>query len=453
MFESQTHNENVTKSLYSYLLQLLPDHFLHPIWFNDQGTPMYEVPEELFQLTEGEKLLIQQVSPYVPLQHLQNGSYGAKGHVCAFPQDIHEICTKLPRLPADVKTVSIVKSYLSEDGESQKISFKIRRQKVINALRWLKKYNTEYKSIEICEENLNWMSTDTESLPNKQAKHLECDDNTNETIQKRQQEVYESQSPTDAYMYGYINNPPEKDLPQKKDREITDALRQSYQKISHNTSLDFPYVSETPVSEYDTTIKLFCKAFPWLYPGGQGDFNDYTESPEDIDTWMERLLYYFDGRFARDKMWCFFALNYAMRRKNATAGSYFVKSFVEDCPKTLPELQEKIENDDIDWINKIQYYSHKVRGSPGYWRFKRSEVYTWINHHVSVGNGPPSLFITLSCAEYYWPDIRRLLQDRNQFSTCHRDYSKTSNLTSEVNDMTIVVQIRYLQICVHCLIT
>ena len=71
------------------------DHFLHPIWFNDQGTPMYEVPEELFQLTEGEKLLIQQVSPYVPLQHLQNGSYGAKGHVCAFPQDIHEICTKL----------------------------------------------------------------------------------------------------------------------------------------------------------------------------------------------------------------------------------------------------------------------------------------------------------------------------------------------------------------------
>ena len=68
--------------------------FCHPIWINDNGEPMYHQPTELLELTEREKLLIQQVSPYVPLQHLQNGSYGSKGHVCAFPQDVHEMCTK-----------------------------------------------------------------------------------------------------------------------------------------------------------------------------------------------------------------------------------------------------------------------------------------------------------------------------------------------------------------------
>jgi hypothetical protein len=34
---------------------------------------------------------------------------------------------------------------------------------------------------------------------------------------------------------------------------------------------------------------------------------------------------------------------------------------------------------------------------------------SWIGHHVEEGNGPPSLFITLSCAEYHWKDIERLL--------------------------------------------
>ena len=401
---------------------------------------MYHQPTELLELTEGEKLLIQQVSPYVPLQHLQNGSYGSKGHVCAFPQDVHEMCTKLPRLPSDVQTVSIVKSYTSEDGEAQKISFQVRKQRVISALKWLKKYNCEYRSIEIVEENLSWMKSDAENLPGKVTTEIQSDNNTDHIQERKQNEIYESQSPTDAYLYGYLNPPHSQHLPQPKDADVTEGIRESYQKVNRNTSIDFPYVSEVPVSEYDTTIKLFCKAFPWLYPGGRGDFNDYSEFDEDIDTWMERLLYYFDARFARDKMWCLFALNYAMRRKNAIAGSYFVKSFLEDPPKSLSELQEKIENDNIDWINRIQYYSYKVRGSAGYWRFKRSKVYTWINHHVSVGNGPPSLFITLSCAEYYWPNIRRLLKERTAFSGSHSNFSSRSSFTQEVNDMTIVVQ-------------
>ena len=96
---------------------------------------------------------------------------------------------------------------------------------------------------------------------------------------------------------------------------------------------------------------------------------------EDIDVWLKRLVYYFDGRFAKDKMWGFFALNYAARRKNATSGSYFVNDFFKRGAKTLPELQDELKRGKLDWVNKIQYFSHKVKGSAGYWRFKRSEVY------------------------------------------------------------------------------
>jgi hypothetical protein len=42
---------------------------------------------------------------------------------------------------------------------------------------------------------------------------------------------------------------------------------------------------------------------------------------------------------------------------------------------------------------------------------KKVEVYTWINYHVIAGNGAPNFLITLSYAEYYWEDARRLIKD------------------------------------------
>jgi hypothetical protein len=40
-----------------------------PVWIDDNQDMHYELPLELTVLTEGEKLLIQQVSAYIPLHH------------------------------------------------------------------------------------------------------------------------------------------------------------------------------------------------------------------------------------------------------------------------------------------------------------------------------------------------------------------------------------------------
>ena len=37
------------------------------------------------------------------------------------------------------------------------------------------------------------------------------------------------------------------------------------------------------------------------------------------------------------------------------------------------------------------------------------ELKNWINHHVAAGRGPPTFFMTFSCAENWWPDLRRLM--------------------------------------------
>jgi hypothetical protein len=57
-----------------------------PVWVDDEGTTQYQLPEELECLREAEKLLIAQVSAYVPLHHLRKGQLGCRGHTCCFSQ-------------------------------------------------------------------------------------------------------------------------------------------------------------------------------------------------------------------------------------------------------------------------------------------------------------------------------------------------------------------------------
>jgi hypothetical protein len=398
------------------------DENLVPYWTDDDGQKQFDVPIELSCLREGEKLLIQMVSPYVPFVHIKNGTLGLKGHVCSFPQNVQDVCTKLPRLPSEAKFVKMVRNFKNSDGEFGVKAFTVRKDAVLSALRWLKKYNLIYRDqITIVEENLAWMGDNDEvELPSSDMSNHEEDD-------------YES---TVDGLSSQLDLGPAKDqcLPNVCDVELEDGLRTcglhveddpalmseedqalcSAVKDSGNETVSspWPYVSPDPVNEYDNNEKIFCKAFPWLFPGGNGDVNDYRSRKITASQWAERLLLFHDGRFATDKMWCFFALNYSSRRRNQNDGRFFVDGFNKDAPETLDALKEDLRNGKTGFLDKITYYSSRVRGSSGYWRAKRAELYSWINYHVSAGNGMPNFFITLSCAEYFWPDVLRLINER-----------------------------------------
>jgi hypothetical protein len=77
-----------------------------------------------------------------------------------------------------------------------------------------------------------------------------------------------------------------------------------------------------------------------------------------------------------------------------------------------------------------------------YWRGKKSELYSWINHHIKKGRGAQTLFLTLSCAEYFWPDLKRFLGQRiflceDRAVDLNNDKGGLSNV---LNDHTIVAQ-------------
>ncbi len=82
---------------------------------------------------------------------------------------------------------------------------------------------------------------------------------------------------------------------------------------------------------------------------------------------------------------------------------------LEKNPPTVQELQRQILQKNCRYINMLRYFARNIKGSDNYWCFRTDDLEQQINHHISRGYGPPTFFITLSCAENWWPDLRRLL--------------------------------------------
>ncbi len=57
----------------------------------------------------------------------------------------------------------------------------------------------------------------------------------------------------------------------------------------------------------------------------------------------------------------------------------------------------------------LRHFARNKRGSDNFWISKTKDLKHWITHHIAHGDDPPTFFVTLSCAENWWPDLKRLL--------------------------------------------
>ena len=478
-----------------------------PTWKDSNNKIHYEVPKELAVLREGEKLLIQRLSVYVPVYHLYKGQTASKGHCAAFKQDINTIADRLPRLPEEVEFVQIIKKYRDSNGDAGEKQFVIRKSVVLDALKWLKQHNKQYRDVVIAEENLSWIEGDEAELPNERNQKEIVDDPDSAALHDGQvinnqkqvdtgpsysQVVQVEEQETDpvlkqhGIMVENFGNQPEKNF-DSITAELQKAAKEAYQQgqdvdFGYTTSqqrtelpivtqehdvsnddnssanandadntgneqretLPYPSVEEKAVDEFDTTLDIFCMAFPWLFPGGYGGPFEPNPFNTGLRQWLENCAYYEDGRFIRDKVFAFYALNYVNRHTNASQGKYYINQHNKEFDD-LEDLQEAIKKGLVSWISKLIYFSSQVKGSVPYWRDQRGKIHTWVDYHIATGNGPPTLFITLSCAEFFWQDINRLLFNRFNFPDVQNPLTLNAqdgryNTVKNVNDMTIVVQ-------------
>ena len=412
VFEKTNHEKNYAEQLHQFYL----DNEMLPVWYDENDHerkfPHYEIPDELKNMTFTEQMLIQMYSAYVPVFCINNkGNIGYKGHCVCFPQNINQVCESLPRKKSDI--VRVIKKYIQCNDEVVS-HFKVRKTKVMTALTWLKTHNKYYHELKIDESNLSWMRHEEDSIVDNDTimklntgfKSRNESDNIPfiSSIQKEQNTNH------NIIDHMGLSNMSVAPTMNENDKKIKNTVNEKLASVGSNNVLMFPDIATDPVTEYDEDI--FPKIFPVLYPGGIGGFNNKI-AQVNKNQYGKRLLSYEDGRFSTNKTWSFYMMDVIQRDQNNKDGNFVIKRnhFGKDY-QTLEDLIERINEGDMSWINLVRNYSHRIRGSDNYWRSKKYELEAWINHHVSKGHGPPTLFITLSCAENWWPDLKRLLLER-----------------------------------------
>ena len=81
-----------------------------------------------------------------------------------------------------------------------------------------------------------------------------------------------------------------------------------------------------------------------------------------------------------------------------------------DTQITVADLQERIARGDT-FTDKLLYLSANLHGTAQYWHQRRRELRALVEFMVNDKHELPSFFMTGSCAEFYIPSLRRLLEE------------------------------------------
>ena len=215
------------------------DPYLLPAWIDKNNDKVhFELPNELLKLTEAEKLLIQRSSTYIPLVHMSKGQLGLHGHVCSFPQNVQDIVDVLPRLPEDITIVKVIRKTNDTEGNINIRSFRVRRKKVLDALFWLQKHNTEYNDIVIKPDRLDWIPNDLNEadLPVANTNSADVIEISNDKMESELDmgPSFEPNQINTEGTYGTVTNS-FPNVIKKKDKELSDEIIHCI-----NVSIDAP---------------------------------------------------------------------------------------------------------------------------------------------------------------------------------------------------------------------
>ena len=177
-------------------------------------------------------------------------------------------------------------------------------------------------------------------------------------------------------------------------------------------------------------------SFPTLFPDGKGDptnsaiiYNTSDNITEAFALKLKHLIKFgknIDGnwvyRFASHPRFGYWAYNMLYRRQILGEGSFFLKQNPSEANLTLDDLKQMLQSNSYDsFMSKLMHYAKNVTGINAYWNKARENLKAIIQQ-----KGAPTIFWTLSCADFHWPEFRQLFAT-SQLTDCQRRQNVISN--------------------------
>lgn len=369
-----------------------------------------DIPEEFEGLTRLEVRCISKRIPFMSLQALRKGGQGKINGPCInVPATLEPITTQvLPRIPEDAHVI-LLKLKRMIVYKTDYLYDHINPQRVMSVLRWLKKNNPYYRDISVDED---W--------PDKISGHVLCDSVHDKMKKEENMEVdavdgeeenMEVDGP-DGECHDATNQR-DKDTLQEEQMElnrragITVEPSSTCVQIDDLEGLAFAIApGQGSIPKYillDADFEIL--AFPQFFPGGFGGYETLTprRSSLDMRRYINQRLLNVDPRFSRNAEYIF-AFQYATEIKQLrtdmqmalrrTRGSGDLGAI------NAGNLQSMEFRTQLLYTDNAYHFMGNVRGTPAYWQKNLYDVLAMLR-----SLGTPTWFLTLSPAEFRWPDF------------------------------------------------
>ena len=315
-------------------------------------------PPCLSQLTPIEKSAISIICPVLVIYKTKGGTSN-RGHTISFQQEVDELATTLPRIPEDLPFI-VVK------GRNEQIEdkiFRVRKQKIIDALLYLKANNEDYAGIKISVENANAYPEDgvPTNLTTVSKEDMSIRDEDEHTADNPES-VNDNETFVDAPMAGKTVVEQLKQMlgTQTENQNNEDGQRRD---VARN-QCQWPTRSTKPASEY--CIGYFSKAFPDLFPDGRGDITKPREGKNPTKAEYFKHLIRLHRSFLRHHSFVFVACNMLRRHEAISRSNVFAKKMCENM--TLQDLKAAVNDGNDSVIKKLLFFAAPIQGTTQYFK-------------------------------------------------------------------------------------
>ena len=287
----------------------------------------------------------------------------------------------------------------------------MRRDKVLQALIWLKHNNKYYTDIQIDLDSVQCLPVD--GIPDTLL-NLELTDHNNEPIT-------DDEPPTEQPNDTTCSNPSSSFIPCVQQTQTEEQAVRST--IAGNDPLEWPPIENTPINKFYTE-GLATMVFPTLFPYGKGDPTckgrhravTLAEAFKHLERYCDTLPNgQFHWRFASHPRFPYWALNMKQRHELPSQSKVYIQQHPCDASLTVEQLQDMVGTmDSVQLMNRLQRYATKVLGSKQYWYTRYQELKALLEQ-----KGPATFFWTVSSADNYWPELHSLMPHNRQTEVTH----------------------------------
>ena len=167
-------------------------------------------------------------------------------------------------------------------------------------------------------------------------------------------------------------------------------------------------VKEDAMSNRFKYLDVLC--FPTLFPSGRFGESHPCKIPITASEFAKSHLLNKDARFRKDDQYVFYLL-WQKEMRELAAGIYNLLKGTRQHSMPVGEVIDNLSHSNREIEGNLSTVFQCMRGSKQYWFLRRSEVLCMVREY-----GSPTLFLTLSCAEYNSVEISTYLRKVNNVS-------------------------------------